>query len=247
MKGFLKNQHFSHGKTSGVTNQVISGLEFFLRLMWPKFMHCSRAQQHPNNATLSLINFLISNWWFRVKILIFSCIYLKKLTQRVLRYQNYLQILRWKHKWPTKWHMMCDLATLCLRITFPSGFTFHVAVFPLDHGKGQGALHHWIFSASCQDPSCFTQKWGIDFIPTYLPASVYFKPQGWFQGLPIMRPPYSKLPILFPYLSHIFRDSSGVGNYWGSLKIPLNTLSRTSCEQKSDNIVHKGFAETHLS
>ena len=29
-------------------------------------------------------------------------------------------------------------ATLCLRITFPSGFTFHVAVFPLDHGKGQG-------------------------------------------------------------------------------------------------------------
>ena len=30
--------------------------------------------------------------------------------------------------------------------------------------------------------------------------------QGWFQGLPIMGSPYGKLPILFPYHSHIFTD-----------------------------------------
>ena len=51
--------------------------------------------------------------------------------------------------------------------------------------------------------------------------------QGWFQGIPIMGPPYGKLPILFPYHSHIFRDSYGSGmgmvwvrDPWGSLKIP---------------------------
>ena len=40
--------------------------------------------------------------------------------------------------------------------------------------------------------------------------------QGKFQGPPIMGPPYGKLPILFPYHSHIFRDSygSGMGIVW---------------------------------
>ena len=40
--------------------------------------------------------------------------------------------------------------------------------------------------------------------------------QRWFQGLPIMGPPYGKLPILFPYDAHIFRDScgSGMGIVW---------------------------------
>ena len=33
--------------------------------------------------------------------------------------------------------------------------------------------------------------------------------QGWFEQLPIMGPPYGKLPIQFPYHSHIFRDSYG--------------------------------------
>ncbi len=33
--------------------------------------------------------------------------------------------------------------------------------------------------------------------------------QGWFQGPPIMGPSYGKFPILFPYHSHIFRDSYG--------------------------------------
>ena len=33
--------------------------------------------------------------------------------------------------------------------------------------------------------------------------------QGWFEQLPIMGPPYGKLPIPFPYHSHIFRDSYG--------------------------------------
>ena len=32
--------------------------------------------------------------------------------------------------------------------------------------------------------------------------------QGWFQGLPVMGPPYRKIP---PYHSHIFRDSHGSG------------------------------------
>ena len=50
--------------------------------------------------------------------------------------------------------------------------------------------------------------------------------QGWFQGLPIMGPPYGKLD---PYYSHIFRDSygSGMGIVWGprgpmSLGLPEN-------------------------
>ena len=34
--------------------------------------------------------------------------------------------------------------------------------------------------------------------------------QGWFQGLPrTWDPLYGKLPILFPYHSHVFRDSCG--------------------------------------
>ena len=42
------------------------------------------------------------------------------------------------------------------------------------------------------------------------------KNQGWFQGPPILGPPYGKLPTLFPYHSHIFRDSyeSGMGIVW---------------------------------
>ena len=40
--------------------------------------------------------------------------------------------------------------------------------------------------------------------------------QGWFQGLPILWPPYGKLPMLFLYHSHIFRDSYGsrMGIVW---------------------------------
>ena len=40
--------------------------------------------------------------------------------------------------------------------------------------------------------------------------------QGWFQGLPLLGPPYGKLPILCRYHSHIFRNSywSGMGIVW---------------------------------
>ena len=34
--------------------------------------------------------------------------------------------------------------------------------------------------------------------------------QRWFQEPPMMGPPYGKLPIPFPYHSHIFRDSYGI-------------------------------------
>ena len=46
--------------------------------------------------------------------------------------------------------------------------------------------------------------------------SVSLQDQGRFQGPPIMGPPYGKLPILFPYHSHIFRDSygNGMGIVW---------------------------------
>ena len=40
-------------------------------------------------------------------------------------------------------------------------------------------------------------------------AQIPSQDQGKFQGPPKMRPPYGKLPILFPYHSHISRDSYG--------------------------------------
>ena len=51
-------------------------------------------------------------------------------------------------------------------------------------------------------------------------------------GTPNHGTPIGKLPILFPYHSHIFRDSSGSGIVgamgpisWGSLKIPLTEVA----------------------
>ena len=58
-----------------------------------------------------------------------------------------------------------------------------------------------------------------------------------FQGPSIMGPPYGKLPILFPYHSHIFRDSygNGMGIVWEAyhkgvplLGVPGITLESTS-------------------
>ena len=80
-------------------------------------------------------------------------------------------------------------ATLCLRIAFLSGFTFYVAMFPLHQWEGSQAWQHWMFSASCQDPSCFTQNTGS----TYQPANEeWSKPvrdipyAGWLIGILLM-------------------------------------------------------------
>ena len=43
--------------------------------------------------------------------------------------------------------------------------------------------------------------------PSSATGTTFF--QGWFQGPPIMGPRYGKLPILFPYHSHILSDSYG--------------------------------------
>ena len=69
--------------------------------------------------------------------------------------------------------------------------------------------------------------------------------QGWFQGPPIMGLPYGKLPILFPYHSHIFRDS--YGNSMGSfpfsgvplLGVPENPIDQT---QKTGPVVQPIFS-----
>ena len=49
-----------------------------------------------------------------------------------------------------------------------------------------------------------------------------------------MGPPYGKLPILFPYHSHIFRDSygSGMGIVWEAYHkgVPLLGVPRISLE-----------------
>ncbi len=56
-----------------------------------------------------------------------------------------------------------------------------------------GIAFHWGFGA-----------WTFRFL-------VRWHGQWDFQGPPIMGPPYGKLPILFPYHSHIHRDSYGSG------------------------------------
>jgi len=57
-------------------------------------------------------------------------------------------------------------------------------------------------------------------------------------GLQIMGPSYGKLPILFPYYSHIFRESYGSGMEIVSLKIPLN-ISSTCLGSGQDSLTYR--------
>ena len=88
----------------------------------------------------------------------------------------------------------------------------------------------WVVMA-VGEPAVFNLRKGV---PSYLPGnfSTYLQfekallGQGWFQGPPLMGPSYGKLPILFPYHSHIFTNSYGNSmgkgsQYWG---VPENSI-----------------------
>ena len=119
--------------------------------------------------------FFILRWWFHIFF-----IFLQKLRKTVVKWSNLINIFRmgWNHQLE---HLLKD------RLTVTSHFS---------------PIRRWFFWKDM--PIFVGASWWDDLFVNVWEAGMELPPvplfQWWFQGPPIMGPPYGKLPILFPYL-----------------------------------------------